>query len=114
MPGQLRTGPRKAPGCRHIDYDEVMRSKIIVGTPAMVVDRLGQIKEELGLERDPGGVELRHALDSAPARHEFAASALRKGEAAIPVIAGRPERAGRDTASETGGTSNGKPGRRVA
>jgi alkanesulfonate monooxygenase SsuD/methylene tetrahydromethanopterin reductase-like flavin-dependent oxidoreductase (luciferase family) len=34
---------------QHIDYDEVMRSKIVVGTPAMVVDRLGQIKEELGL-----------------------------------------------------------------
>ena len=32
-----------------IDYDDVMRSKIIVGTPAMVVDRLGQLKEELGL-----------------------------------------------------------------
>ena len=32
-----------------IDYDEVMRSKIIVGTPAMVVDRLGQLREELGL-----------------------------------------------------------------
>ena len=27
-----------------------MRSKIIVGTPAMVVDRLGQMKEELGLD----------------------------------------------------------------
>ena len=33
----------------NIDYEEVMRSKIIVGTPSMVVDRLGQIKEELGL-----------------------------------------------------------------
>lgn len=32
-----------------IDYDEVMRSKIVVGTPAMVVDRLGQLREELGL-----------------------------------------------------------------
>jgi alkanesulfonate monooxygenase SsuD/methylene tetrahydromethanopterin reductase-like flavin-dependent oxidoreductase (luciferase family) len=34
---------------QHIEYDEVMRSKIITGTPAMVVDRLGQVKEELGL-----------------------------------------------------------------
>jgi hypothetical protein len=34
---------------QHIEYEEVMRSKIITGTPAMVVDRLGQIKEELGL-----------------------------------------------------------------
>ena len=32
-----------------IDYDEVMRSKIIVGTPTQVVDRLGQLREELGL-----------------------------------------------------------------
>jgi alkanesulfonate monooxygenase SsuD/methylene tetrahydromethanopterin reductase-like flavin-dependent oxidoreductase (luciferase family) len=32
-----------------IDYDEVMRSKIVVGTPAMVIDRLGQLREELGL-----------------------------------------------------------------
>jgi alkanesulfonate monooxygenase SsuD/methylene tetrahydromethanopterin reductase-like flavin-dependent oxidoreductase (luciferase family) len=35
---------------QHIDYDEVVRSKIIVGTPAMVVDRLGQLREELGLD----------------------------------------------------------------
>ncbi len=32
-----------------IDYDEVIKSKIIVGTPAMVTDRLGQLQEELGL-----------------------------------------------------------------
>jgi alkanesulfonate monooxygenase SsuD/methylene tetrahydromethanopterin reductase-like flavin-dependent oxidoreductase (luciferase family) len=32
-----------------IDYDEVVKSKIIVGTPAMVTDRLGQLREELGL-----------------------------------------------------------------
>jgi alkanesulfonate monooxygenase SsuD/methylene tetrahydromethanopterin reductase-like flavin-dependent oxidoreductase (luciferase family) len=34
---------------QHIDYDEVMRSKIVVGTPGMVADRLGQLQEELGL-----------------------------------------------------------------
>jgi alkanesulfonate monooxygenase SsuD/methylene tetrahydromethanopterin reductase-like flavin-dependent oxidoreductase (luciferase family) len=34
---------------QNIDYDEAIRSKIIVGTPAMVIDRLGQLKEELGL-----------------------------------------------------------------
>lgn len=33
----------------NIDYDEVLRSKIIVGTPAMVIDRLGALREELGL-----------------------------------------------------------------
>ncbi len=32
-----------------IDYDEALRSKIIVGTPAMVVDRLAVLKETLGL-----------------------------------------------------------------
>jgi alkanesulfonate monooxygenase SsuD/methylene tetrahydromethanopterin reductase-like flavin-dependent oxidoreductase (luciferase family) len=32
-----------------IEYDEVLRSKIVVGTPAMVADRLGEIKEKLGL-----------------------------------------------------------------
>lgn len=32
-----------------IDYDEAMRTKIVVGTPAMVVDRLSKLKEELGL-----------------------------------------------------------------
>jgi alkanesulfonate monooxygenase SsuD/methylene tetrahydromethanopterin reductase-like flavin-dependent oxidoreductase (luciferase family) len=32
-----------------IDYDEVLRSKIIVGTPAMVADRLHQLQQELGL-----------------------------------------------------------------
>jgi alkanesulfonate monooxygenase SsuD/methylene tetrahydromethanopterin reductase-like flavin-dependent oxidoreductase (luciferase family) len=33
----------------NIDYDEALRSKIIVGTPAMVVDRLGALKQTLGL-----------------------------------------------------------------
>ena len=32
-----------------ISYDEVLRSKIIVGTPAQVVDRLGELRETLGL-----------------------------------------------------------------
>jgi alkanesulfonate monooxygenase SsuD/methylene tetrahydromethanopterin reductase-like flavin-dependent oxidoreductase (luciferase family) len=34
---------------QHITWDEVVRSKIIVGTPAMVADRLSQLQEELGL-----------------------------------------------------------------
>ena len=33
-----------------IDYDEVLREKIIVGTPAMVTDRLGALREELGID----------------------------------------------------------------
>ena len=32
-----------------IDYQEVLKSKIIVGTPAMVTDRLAELREELGL-----------------------------------------------------------------
>ncbi len=32
-----------------IDYEEVLKSKIIVGTPAMVADRLADLKETLGL-----------------------------------------------------------------
>jgi alkanesulfonate monooxygenase SsuD/methylene tetrahydromethanopterin reductase-like flavin-dependent oxidoreductase (luciferase family) len=34
---------------QHIDYEEVLRSKIVVGTPARVADRLTQLQEELGL-----------------------------------------------------------------
>ena len=34
---------------QHIAWDEVTRSKVIVGTPAMVADRLGQLRQELGL-----------------------------------------------------------------
>jgi alkanesulfonate monooxygenase SsuD/methylene tetrahydromethanopterin reductase-like flavin-dependent oxidoreductase (luciferase family) len=33
-----------------IDYDEVLKSKIIVGTPQQVADRLGALREELGLD----------------------------------------------------------------
>jgi alkanesulfonate monooxygenase SsuD/methylene tetrahydromethanopterin reductase-like flavin-dependent oxidoreductase (luciferase family) len=32
-----------------IDYDEALKTKIVVGTPAMVVDRLAALKERLGL-----------------------------------------------------------------
>jgi alkanesulfonate monooxygenase SsuD/methylene tetrahydromethanopterin reductase-like flavin-dependent oxidoreductase (luciferase family) len=34
---------------QNITFDEVLRSKIIVGTPQQVVDRLGELREELGL-----------------------------------------------------------------
>jgi alkanesulfonate monooxygenase SsuD/methylene tetrahydromethanopterin reductase-like flavin-dependent oxidoreductase (luciferase family) len=33
-----------------IEYDEVLRERMIVGTPARVVDRLTQLREELGLD----------------------------------------------------------------
>ncbi len=32
-----------------IDYDEALKTKIVVGTPAMVVDRLAELKARLGL-----------------------------------------------------------------
>ena len=32
-----------------IDYEDVLKSKIIVGTPAMVADRLAELKVTLGL-----------------------------------------------------------------
>jgi alkanesulfonate monooxygenase SsuD/methylene tetrahydromethanopterin reductase-like flavin-dependent oxidoreductase (luciferase family) len=33
-----------------IEYDEVLRERMIVGTPSQVVDRLKQVQEELGLD----------------------------------------------------------------
>ena len=33
-----------------IEYDEVLRERMIVGTPASVVDKLSKVKEELGLD----------------------------------------------------------------
>ena len=33
-----------------IDYEEVLRERMIVGTPPRVVDRLAQLREELGLD----------------------------------------------------------------
>lgn len=33
-----------------IEYDEVLRERMIVGTPAAVVDKLSKVKEELGLD----------------------------------------------------------------
>ena len=42
-----------------IDYEEVLRERMIVGTPAQVVDRLQQLEQEIGLngilaELNPG------------------------------------------------------------
>ena len=33
-----------------IDYEEVLRERMIVGTPGRVIDRLAQLREELGLD----------------------------------------------------------------
>jgi len=35
---------------QNIDYEEVLRERMIVGTPARVVERLQQLREELGLD----------------------------------------------------------------
>lgn len=35
---------------RSIDYEEVLRERMIVGTPARVIDRLTELQEELGLD----------------------------------------------------------------
>jgi alkanesulfonate monooxygenase SsuD/methylene tetrahydromethanopterin reductase-like flavin-dependent oxidoreductase (luciferase family) len=35
---------------RNIDYEEVLRERMIVGTPGRVVDRLGELQDELGLD----------------------------------------------------------------
>ncbi len=44
--------PRRArpEACRTIDYEEVLRERMIVGTPGRVVDRLEELQEELGLD----------------------------------------------------------------
>jgi alkanesulfonate monooxygenase SsuD/methylene tetrahydromethanopterin reductase-like flavin-dependent oxidoreductase (luciferase family) len=44
-----------------IDYEEVLRERMIVGTPPQVVDRLQQLKAEIGLngilaELNPGSL----------------------------------------------------------
>jgi alkanesulfonate monooxygenase SsuD/methylene tetrahydromethanopterin reductase-like flavin-dependent oxidoreductase (luciferase family) len=33
-----------------IDYEEVLKERMIVGTPGRVIDRLKQLEEELGLD----------------------------------------------------------------
>jgi alkanesulfonate monooxygenase SsuD/methylene tetrahydromethanopterin reductase-like flavin-dependent oxidoreductase (luciferase family) len=55
---------------RSIDYEEVLRERMIVGTPGRVVDRLVQLKEELGLdgilaELNPGSLIPHHRVMTA-------------------------------------------------
>jgi alkanesulfonate monooxygenase SsuD/methylene tetrahydromethanopterin reductase-like flavin-dependent oxidoreductase (luciferase family) len=45
----------------NIDYEEVLRERMIVGTPGRVIDRLEQLRGELGLngilaELNPGSL----------------------------------------------------------
>jgi alkanesulfonate monooxygenase SsuD/methylene tetrahydromethanopterin reductase-like flavin-dependent oxidoreductase (luciferase family) len=37
-------------GLQNISYDEALRTKLVIGSPARVVDRLHEIREELGLD----------------------------------------------------------------
>jgi alkanesulfonate monooxygenase SsuD/methylene tetrahydromethanopterin reductase-like flavin-dependent oxidoreductase (luciferase family) len=57
---------------QEISYDDVRRDKIVVGTPEMVIDRLQQLRDELGIdgilaELNCGGLiphaRVRHALE---------------------------------------------------
>ncbi len=82
-PARSRTGPSAAQRLQTIDYEEVLRSKIIVGTPAMVVDRLGRAEGDAGPVGHPGGAELRHA-HSARAGVSLAAADVRAGHATFP------------------------------
>ena len=67
-----------------IDYEEVLRERMIVGTPAGVIDRLQQLREQLGLngilaELNPGSL----------IPHERVLEALRLlpgGHAAVQVM----------------------------
>ena len=49
-PARSRTAPSAAPRCMSIDYEEVLRERMIVGTPAKVIARLKQLEEQLGLD----------------------------------------------------------------
>ena len=69
-----------------IEYDEVLRERMIVGTPAQVIDRLKEIQEVLGLdgilaELNPGSLIPHRAGD------EGAPSALRAGDSSLQMSA---------------------------
>ena len=68
-----------------ISYDEVLRSKIIVGTPAQVVDRLGELREQLGLS---GILAEMNCGNQHPARAgaDIAATAVRGRDPEVQVI----------------------------
>ena len=46
----LEKRAERAQKMQSIDYEEVLRERMIVGTPARVIERLAQLKEELGLD----------------------------------------------------------------
>ena len=71
----------------NIDYEEVLRERMIVGTPGRVIDRLEQLRGELGLngilaELNPGSL-IPHARVL-----RGAAAALPGGHAALQVSPG--------------------------
>jgi alkanesulfonate monooxygenase SsuD/methylene tetrahydromethanopterin reductase-like flavin-dependent oxidoreductase (luciferase family) len=48
--GQQQQDNEQARRLLTVSYDEVLRNKSIVGTPAQVVDRLCELNEQLGLD----------------------------------------------------------------
>ena len=63
LPGARASEQRAERGQRlqSVSYDEALRDKMIVGTPAAVIDRLTGLRETLGLdgilaELNPGGL----------------------------------------------------------
>jgi alkanesulfonate monooxygenase SsuD/methylene tetrahydromethanopterin reductase-like flavin-dependent oxidoreductase (luciferase family) len=54
-----RTAPSAAPRCRTIDYEEVLRERMIVGTPGRVIDRLEQLRERARPQRHFGRAQSR-------------------------------------------------------
>ena len=41
---------RRGQRLQAISYDDALRDKVVVGTPDMVIDRLTELREELGLD----------------------------------------------------------------
>ncbi|HKB26219.1 MAG TPA: LLM class flavin-dependent oxidoreductase [Methylomirabilota bacterium] len=64
--GRAGTGPAEQRQARAdqlagLSYDEILRGKVVFGTAARLIDRLGELREELGLngivaELNPGGL----------------------------------------------------------
>ena len=48
---------------RTITYEQVLRDKVVVGSPARVADRLQQLHEELGIDGSVAELKLRRPHD---------------------------------------------------
>ena len=69
-PQPLKSARRGAQRLSQVTYDDVLRDRVAYGTPDMVVDRLRQLRDELGLsgvimESNVGGrIPLERVLNS--------------------------------------------------